>query len=369
MSVDNPPKVSVIVPVYNVAPYLARCLDSLINQTLRAIEIIVIDDCSTDQSLSILQTYQTNHPDKIVLIALNQNIKQGGARNRGLDIARGEFIGFVDSDDFVDLGLYQALYDKAIKTGADVVNYPTKRIDSKTQEAIQCKPEPLLPCGVIDTDEKKNHILACYGEKIWNKLFHKRLWHNLRFPEGIFYEEQSTMALLIFSVQQVAHVEGYYYFYCKRSTSVTGSPYSFQKTSDYLTSTKFFLSKVSPHNLNHYSHQIDANLLQWCTAPFRILNHHMRDESVSYCLKHMSDVYHIIQETLALLRDRKIQLKDHRDTLKKIKRSHRRFLVYGMRYGATTLLCRLYISRLIFRPLSKLTEKVIHALSRQTTTL
>ena len=112
-------KVSVIIPVYNTEKYLRRCLDSVCNQTLRDIEIICINDCSTDNSLSILEEYAGND-NRIKLIDFKENKGAAVARNTGIDMAEGKYIGFVDSDDFVDLDFYEKLYTKAVETGADI---------------------------------------------------------------------------------------------------------------------------------------------------------------------------------------------------------------------------------------------------------
>jgi glycosyltransferase involved in cell wall biosynthesis len=112
-------KVSVIVPVFNVAPYLRRGLDSLVNQTLREIEIICIDDKSTDDSLDILREY-AGRDNRIKLIELPQNQGVAVARNAGMKIAAGEYIGFMDPDDYVDLDWFEKLYAGAVESGADI---------------------------------------------------------------------------------------------------------------------------------------------------------------------------------------------------------------------------------------------------------
>jgi len=112
-------KVSVIVPVYNVAPYLERCLNSLIGQTLHDIEIICVDDASTDNSLEILHQYAARD-SRVHVIALGKNSGVATARNAGIDAACGEYLGFVDSDDFVDTNFYEKLYARAHATNADI---------------------------------------------------------------------------------------------------------------------------------------------------------------------------------------------------------------------------------------------------------
>ena len=112
-------KISIIIPVYNVEEYLPKCLDSVINQTLKDIEIICINDCSTDNSLEILENY-VKKDSRIIVLNQEKNQGQGAARNRGLQIASGEYVGFVDSDDWVENDYFEKLYNAAIKYNADI---------------------------------------------------------------------------------------------------------------------------------------------------------------------------------------------------------------------------------------------------------
>ena len=116
-------KLSVIVPVFNMASddKLKWCMDSLVGQTISDYEIIAVDDCSTDDSLSILQNYEKRYPGKVVVIASSDNRKQGGAKNLGLSVAKGDWIGFIDADDWVCADFYEKLLNKAEETGADMV--------------------------------------------------------------------------------------------------------------------------------------------------------------------------------------------------------------------------------------------------------
>ena len=113
-------KISVIVPVYNVELYLSKCLDSLVHQTIESIEIIVVNDGSTDNSQKIIDEYKTKYPNKI-----KSYIKSNGglsdARNYGIDKANGQYIGFVDSDDYVEINMFEKMYNKAISQNFDIV--------------------------------------------------------------------------------------------------------------------------------------------------------------------------------------------------------------------------------------------------------
>ena len=113
-------KVSIIIPTYNVEMFLDECLESIQRQTLQDIEIICVNDCSTDKSLDILRDYEAKD-NRIVVIDLPRNIKQGGARNAGIKKARAPFLGFVDSDDWVSLDMYENLYTLAVTHDAEMV--------------------------------------------------------------------------------------------------------------------------------------------------------------------------------------------------------------------------------------------------------
>jgi lipopolysaccharide biosynthesis glycosyltransferase/glycosyltransferase involved in cell wall biosynthesis len=130
----NQPLISIIIPCYNTEKYLLACLDSLIGQTLRDIEIICVNDASPDTSLQILSDY-SQRDQRIKVITLLQNKGVGAARNIGIEASKGEYIGFVDSDDFVDLDFFEVLYKRAISSGADVVKgcVERKEIDGTTE--------------------------------------------------------------------------------------------------------------------------------------------------------------------------------------------------------------------------------------------
>lgn len=120
------PKVSIIVPAYNTEKYISKCLESLVNQTLKEIEIILIDDGSKDNTLNIAKSFMEK--DSRIKIISQTNQKQGAARNQGMRVAKGEYIGFVDSDDWVDLDYFEKLYNSAKKYDTDIACAGYKRV-------------------------------------------------------------------------------------------------------------------------------------------------------------------------------------------------------------------------------------------------
>ena len=201
---NQPLALSIIVPVYNAELWLARCLDSLINQTIKDIEIIVIDDKSTDGSLKIMQEYEKKD-SRIKAITLETNGGASVARNAGLAMATGEYIGFVDSDDFVDLDFYEKLFARAKKTGADIVKGEAFAVGydgNKTR------------FGPKFADIRKNRVAFSYAwwSAIYKRNFLKK--NKLDFPVSIIVSQDSVFLLkAVILANQIELVEGIYYHY------------------------------------------------------------------------------------------------------------------------------------------------------------
>ena len=165
-------KLSIIIPCYKVEQYLPRCLDSLVNQTLKDIEIICINDGSPDNCLKILKDYKAKYGDKIVIIdKQNEGVWKG--RKDGIKIAKGEFIGFVDSDDYVALDYAESLYKSAIENNADIAVCGFDRIDLDTGKLFSremCKKDTKL----IDIEKNPEDLLELNGAP-WNKIYKAEL--------------------------------------------------------------------------------------------------------------------------------------------------------------------------------------------------
>lgn len=181
------PKVSVIIPVYNVEKYLCQCLDSLINQTLKDIEIICVDDGSTDNSLEILKEYMAKDDRFIVLHQENQGA--GAARNKGLEFAKGEYLHFMDGDDYIENNFYEEMYQTVKVEQADLVYCSWNIIQEKgaRNSYPQCKIKCFSKKSIDNVDRLS---VNC---EVWNKLFEKSLIYkyNIRFPLFRYGEDTS----------------------------------------------------------------------------------------------------------------------------------------------------------------------------------
>ena len=211
------PKVSVIVPAFNVEKYISKCLLSLVNQTLKDIEIIVINDGSTDKTLEIVQKFE--ELDKRIKIINQENQKQGAARNRGMEIAEGEYVGFVDSDDWVDLDYFEKLYLAVKKYNSDIALATNVRIgNGKTKKRLNIEKEEFVTSLQDKIDISHQAKNPCPTNKIYRREM--LAMNNVKWPEGVYCEDK------LFTIQAIYYANGlvtvpevnYYYFRNPNST-------------------------------------------------------------------------------------------------------------------------------------------------------
>lgn len=210
-SVGGQIKVSVVVPVYNTEAYLARCLDSLVAQTLAEIEIIVVNDGSTDGSQGIIDAYATRYPH-VIRAVTQRNEGLSAARNRGMAISRGEFIGFVDSDDYVAADMYARMYECAQAGGFDLVS-----CDFFFEYEGRAR---IAKDAAYDSTEA---MLVSMYASAWNKLIRRTLLAkgNLCFMLGKLYEDILFACALALWVGRSGHLSVPLYAYVQRASSIT----------------------------------------------------------------------------------------------------------------------------------------------------
>lgn len=215
-------KVSVIVPVYNVEAYIKKCLDSLVNQTLKDIEIIIVDDGSTDKSASIIKEYEQKHSN--IKYYKKENGGLSDARNYGLQYARGKYVAFLDSDDYVDVNLYKKMYEKAKKDDSDLVEANFYWVyDKKSKEDIG------------ERYSTKKHMLERARVVAWNKLYKKEILDKtkVQFPKGLRYEDVEFFYKLVPYIDTVSFVKQPLIYYVQRKQSIINTQN--EKTKDIFT--------------------------------------------------------------------------------------------------------------------------------------
>ena len=236
-------KISIIVPVYNVAEYLSKCLDSLVNQTFKSIEIIVVNDGSTDNSEEIVKEYQKKYT--FIKYYSKENGGLSSARNYGIQYAKGEYIAFVDSDDFIALNMMEKMYNEITVTKTDICVcefnyvYGDKVVRSYSN------------LNYTDIPDKKYLItppMAC------TRLYKKELFNNIKFKEGIFYEDLELNPKLVKYTKKISFVNDGLYFYVVRSGSIMKQKEFNNKLYDIFTvldSNKELLYKDYPDEVEY----------------------------------------------------------------------------------------------------------------------
>ena len=224
--------VSLIVPVYNVAPYLREALDSVVNQTYKDLEIIIVDDGSTDGSASICEEYAAS--DNRIKLVHQPNNGLSGARNTGLELATGDFVSFIDSDDSVSLVFVESLVNAIVSSSASIAICRLSSIDtSGNMSGVAAKSVfPTIKAGVF---EREDALRALVDERmsvnVCNKLFRRELWSDIRFLEGHVYEDALPEFKLFDKSERVVLVDEALYNYRQRTDSITSSV-SMDKISD-----------------------------------------------------------------------------------------------------------------------------------------
>ncbi|UOE40816.1 glycosyltransferase [Chryseobacterium suipulveris] len=213
-------KVSVIVPVYNTEQYLEKCLNSLVNQTLEDIEILVVNDGSSDNSQNIIDEFAARFPLKIKSF-IKENGGLSDARNFGLNHSSGELVGFVDSDDYVSEKMFEEMYGLAKKHSAEMVICNLRKVDENGNVTQKLTQIPNMP-EKIDL-EKNFSVFADLSYFACNKIFKRELFENKRFEKGIHFEDIQLIPQLLLQCETLAQTQNYHYQYLERTDSITKS--------------------------------------------------------------------------------------------------------------------------------------------------
>lgn len=225
---QNNPLISVIVPVYNVERYLKKCIRSIINQTYKNLEIILVDDGSSDNSGKICDEFAQK--DNRIKVIHKTNGGQADARNKALDIMSGEWVSFVDSDDFISIYYIENLLSLAKKTGVGIASTSFETNLSNFKES-KIQDEKILSFNSINFI--KEMFYGNFRHFAPTKIYKKEIFKDLRFPKGKLYEDIFTITLAISKSDEIAFCNKQDYFYLQRPDSTTGANFN-EKELDYL---------------------------------------------------------------------------------------------------------------------------------------
>lgn len=242
----NDPLVSVIIPVYNVASYLSEALDSVIHQTYRRLEILLIDDGSTDESGAICDEYAANDPR--ILVVHQENKGLSAARNAGLNRMTGEAVAFLDPDDAYEDAFIETLLTAMLRENADMTacRYITRRTTGRLTRG-SAHPWPLGAPGVYGHEEGLRGLAdRSMSISAWNKLYRRELWREVRFPEGYVYEDIDTSFRVFDLCHRMVVLDESLYLHRKRPGSITDTP-SMKNIQDKRLACAHFAGFIEKH--------------------------------------------------------------------------------------------------------------------------
>ncbi len=260
-------KISIIVPVYNTSKYLNKCINSLLNQTLEDIEIILINDGSTDESDSIIKKYK----DKRIKYIHKKNEGIGKTRNLGIEIASGEYLSFIDSDDYVGADFCEKMYNKAIKDNCDIVICDFYKDIDSTLEYIKIE-------SFKDNSLNKNpNILNIVNLGPCNKIYKRNLFENRnnRFVENLKYEDAPFVCKVLLSAKKIGKVDEYLAHYVIHDKSETTT--RDERIFDILKITDIMVKELKKHD---YMHDAMINIAVMILTDYTIQQRYINDSEL-----------------------------------------------------------------------------------------
>jgi len=282
-------KIGIIVPVYNVEKTLSRCIESILNQTFENFKLILINDGSLDRSGEICEEYRKM--DSRITVIHKKNGGLSSARNAGIDIVDTEYIGFVDSDDFIDKDMYNTLYQAIIREEADI----------SSCDFLQCEEGEMDDLSKINKEEAvyltyqgKDSVKQLLRDKeinrsAWNKLYKSELFENIRYPVGKLYEDTYTTYKLYLLAKRVVHTnyKGYYYMF--NPNSITREAFS-PKHFDVITETKRVLCDLQNNRPDLCEYEYGRLAKQYVGLVVKIFDSLNNKKNKVYLDKIMEDI-------------------------------------------------------------------------------
>lgn len=283
------PLISVIVPVYKVEPYIHRCINSIIHQTYQNLEIILVDDGSPDRCGQICDEYAAN--DTRIQVIHQQNQGLSAARNAGLDSCKGEYIGFVDSDDCIHPEMYERLY-------SDIVTHHVLLAFCQPNMCDEVIPDIEGKESTVCQD-KEFVILKSMEENIWwsawTKLYHRSLFESIRYPQGKTNEDYAVTIFIYDHCERIAINYNKLYNYCIRENSICTSPLNIRKF-DQIENTEavvFYMQEKHPDWKPAADYVFFTTLLKLLGMADEDLSHSFKDQEIrilTLIKKYISDI-------------------------------------------------------------------------------
>ena len=262
--------ISIIIPVYNVKNYLRECLDSVLSQTYKNLEIIVVDDGSTDGSSRLCDAYAKKDTRIQVIHQNNQGLS--AARNTGLDAANGEFIAFLDSDDYLKKNAMEALLHGLLEFEGDICIGALQEVDVDGKKKRVVDFPITMEYQVVDERTFWKYVEQSYAATVvWTKLYRKELWQNYRFPTGKIHEDEDAVTQIAKLCQKFVFTNKVCISYRKgRQGSIMAEPFcnaSLDKADFLLNRLEYFISQQYIEQFNYAFGELSRFLLIAIQAP------------------------------------------------------------------------------------------------------
>lgn len=302
------PIISIIVPIYNVGKYLPKCIESILNQTFKNFELILVNDGSTDNSGVVCDDYAKK--DTRIKIIHKSNGGVSSARNAGLYVAKGEYIGFVDPDDYIDKNMYEKLYRLCIDNNSDIA---ICRFNREINRKIQNK-ESTEEIIELNNMEAMNELFKgnLYRFSLCNKLFSKKCFNDVLFPEERIHEDLSTTYKLFANSKKAVYINYCGYIYVRRENSILTSTYNEKRLQAFIAWDEIieFIDK------NYYEiiEQVIATFTYWCVDNIlyilnQVNNSKKKNNYLNIIQKYTTKYYIYIKRNNILSRSYKLRIR------------------------------------------------------------
>ena len=302
------PIIRIIVPIYNVGKYLPKCIESILNQTFKNFELILVNDGSTDNSGVVCDDYAKK--DTRIKIIHKSNGGVSSARNAGLYVAKGEYIGFVDPDDYIDKNMYEKLYRLCIDNNSDIA---ICRFNREINGKIQNK-ESTEEIIELNNMEAMNELFKgnLYRFSLCNKLFSKKCFNDVLFPEERIHEDLSTTYKLFANSKKAVYINYCGYIYVRRENSILTSTYNEKRLQAFIAWDEIieFIDK------NYYEiiEQVIATFTYWCVDNIlyilnQVNNSKKKNNYLNIIQKYTTKYYIYIKRNNILSRSYKLRIR------------------------------------------------------------
>lgn len=245
--------ISIIIPVYNIEPYIKTCIDSILNQTYKNLEILLVDDGSSDNCGEICDQYAVN--DSRIRVLHKENGGLSDARNYGLKEAQGEIISFIDGDDYIDKQFYEIMLSQMRKNNSDIIECGcVKFCDGSTPEAVYESETKIMKPYDWLTESNLGEFVSCV---VWNKLYKRSVLEGILFPVGRHYEDEATTYKAVYKANSITRINSALYFYRQREGSITQNERNIKEINEQFQSLEekcIFFEKCNEKHIANFSY-------------------------------------------------------------------------------------------------------------------